>query len=181
MHPKAWNRIRKSHKHPQKAWSRIRVRQDKEAEFIHSQRKKKRRRKNPDQPTPHRPPLYSRTHSRMHAFASPPRHQTQTLDYLKNNCFWSWKSMKYQKDISRQSQTTHVVTMDHRSTHNLPRSSTQHLSTIFTPLHQKIKPPTGPLNHRIAFSTIRIDLLRYILVTFATSHWMRSRSKLVAW
>jgi hypothetical protein len=34
-----------------KARSNIRVRQEKEAEFIHSQRKKKRRRKNPDQNT----------------------------------------------------------------------------------------------------------------------------------
>ncbi len=46
------NPVRKCHAKivQHKAWSRIRARQEKEAEFIHSQRKKKRR-KNPDQNT----------------------------------------------------------------------------------------------------------------------------------
>ncbi len=64
-HPKAWNLIMKSHndchkKHENpvrkshmrnvqlKAWSRIRVRQNKEADCMHSRQKKKRR-ENPDQ------------------------------------------------------------------------------------------------------------------------------------
>jgi hypothetical protein len=68
------------------------------------------------------------------------------------------------------------------STLNLPHSSTPPFSTIFTSHHhQQPKPPTKPFNHNNmssrhvkSFSNV---LLPCIVVTFATSHWLRSRLK----
>ena len=86
-----------------KACSRKRVKQDKdEADFFHSQ-SQKRRRKNPEQNAVagkesklklmHNQLLspllniFSTNPSRMHAFASPPRHQPSTPDYLETTVF----------------------------------------------------------------------------------------------
>jgi hypothetical protein len=92
---------------------RVTSRQEKEAELFHSQRQKIRR-KNPDQNTlagnksklelhaqpttlassqhilHHPPPPFSRTHSLMHVFASPYRHQPQTPNYFETTMFETW-------------------------------------------------------------------------------------------
>jgi hypothetical protein len=69
--------------------------------------------------------------------------------------------------------------------HSISRTLQHHLSTIFTSHHHhQPQPPTEPSNHNNMSSrpvkspsAIRIDLLPFISVTFATSHWLRSPLK----
>ena len=69
--------------------------------------------------------------------------------------------------------------------HSIFRMLQHRLFTIFTSHHhQQPEPPTEPYNHYSissryvkSFSNICVDLLQYIVVTFATSHWLRSRLK----
>jgi hypothetical protein len=120
------------------------------------------------------PPPFSRTHSRMHAFASPPRHQPQTRSYLETAVFGARtrdyletkvfgtrheiiygnlttaKKHKYQKEILyeyyRLSQTTYAATMGR--VHSISRLLQRHVPTIFTSHHHhQPKPPTEPSNH----------------------------------
>ncbi len=72
--------------------------------------------------------------------------------------------------------------MGHGRAHSISRILQHHLSTIFAShYHHQPNPPTEPSNHNSmsschvkAFSNMRIDLLYSIVVTFATSHWLRS-------
>ena len=72
-------------------------------------------------------------------------------------------------------------------TQSSPAFFQHHISTIFTAHHhQQSQTPDGTLlqshnsmssRHVQSFSTIHSDLLSLILVTFATSHWLRSPLK----
>jgi hypothetical protein len=72
-------------------------------------------------------------------------------------------------------------------TQSHPHSSTPHLYRLYTTSSPPAQPPTEPSNHNSmssrhvrSFSNIRIDLLDCIVVTFATSHLLRSLLKVVA-
>ncbi len=76
--------------------------------------------------------------------------------------------------------------MGHGSILNLPHSSTPPLYHLYITSHRHYQPKnsTNPSNHNImswrhvkTFFTIHIDLLWDIVVTFATSHWLRSPLK----
>ncbi len=103
--------------------------------------------------SPSHTPLSSRTHSLMHAFASPPRHQPQTPDFLETNpkhpTFWKQpqlgqrqKGMLSHKEISQRPKSmkytvshkphTCVVTMGHGRVRSISRILQHRLSTIFT-------------------------------------------------
>ncbi len=81
------------------------------------------------------PTPFSWTHSRIHAIASPPRHQPETPDFFWNNRFGqrashngnkAWHPMRQFRDISLS-----VATMGHGSTLNLPHSSTPPLYHLY--------------------------------------------------
>ncbi len=72
--------------------------------------------------------------------------------------------------------------------HSITRILQHLLSTIFTSHHHhQPRPPTEPSDHNSmssrhvkSFHNIRIHLLPFIVVTFATSHWLRSPLKAIA-
>jgi hypothetical protein len=73
--------------------------------------------------------------------------------------------------------------MGHGSTLNLPHFSTLPLYYLYitsSPLTTNPHHNSMSSRHVKSFSTIRIDLLSRISVTFATSHWLRSRLKVEA-
>ncbi len=168
-----WNQIRKSHtKNVHHKWSRIRVRPEKEAEFIHRQ-PKKRRRKNPDQKIPW--PAKKANSNFMHnqllsslfnifsitspsLTSSPP---TPNPRLFGNNCVWdkgqkAWnlkrKSHNGQKawNIIRTSHktipplvTNHIRCYNgHGSVHSISRILQHHVSTIFDITHHHHQPQT---------------------------------------
>jgi hypothetical protein len=151
MHPKARNLMRKFHSGQQKACeSRLEISYEKSAAQSMKSHKSKKRKGDRVHIANARqegeitlikisPPLpFSRIHSLIPAFASPPRHQPQTPDYLKQPCLGQWpKGMKSHKEISqrqkhlirisplvRMSHGSTLVRMSHGSTLNLPHSST---------------------------------------------------------
>jgi hypothetical protein len=115
-HKKHENPVRKSHtKNVHHKWSRIRVRPEKEADFVHRQ-PKKRRRKNPDQKIPW--PAKKANSNFMHnqllssllnifSITSPPSHLFATNPkpptIWKQSCLGQGpKGMKSQKEISQR-------------------------------------------------------------------------------
>jgi hypothetical protein len=117
-------------------------------------------------------------------------HRTRVRQEKEAEFIQQSKSIKYHQDISleyhRLSQTTYVLTMGHGGEYT--QSPAFFNTTSLPSLHHIIttnpEPPTEPSNynsmsarHVKSFSTIRVDLLAFISVTLATSHWLRSPSK----